>query len=43
MKLKNGIEIVSMNELSGIGRVRMRSPFTAPDIRASEKLAEKLT
>jgi hypothetical protein len=42
MKLKNGIEIVSMNELIGTGRVRMRSPFTAPDIRASEKLAEKL-
>jgi hypothetical protein len=28
---------------SALGRVRMRSPFAAPDIRASEKLAEKLT
>lgn len=40
MKLKNGIEIVSMEQR--IGRVRMLSPFAAPDIRPSEHLAERL-
>src|SRR4051812_44949698 len=40
MKLKNGIEILSKEQ--SIAGVRLRAPFSAPDIRASEKLLEKL-
>lgn len=39
-KLPNGLEIVSMDRQ--VGRVRMKAPFAAADIKASEKLAEKL-
>lgn len=39
-KLPNGLEIVSMERQ--VGRVRMKAPFAAADIKASEKLAEKL-
>jgi hypothetical protein len=38
--ISSGIEIV--NETRSLARVRMLSPFSAPDIRASEKLVERL-
>lgn len=42
MKLKNGIEIVSMVALGGRGSVRMRNPLFAAGIRADEQLGENL-
>ena len=40
MKLASGLEIVSLEE--SIGRIRLKSPFNAADIKANEKLAERL-
>lgn len=40
MKLKNGIEILSLERR--LGSIRMRAPFSRPNISASEQLVEKL-
>jgi hypothetical protein len=40
MKLKNGIEILSLDKK--LGSVRMRSSFSTPNISASKELVEKL-
>jgi hypothetical protein len=40
MKLKNGIEILSLEKK--LGSVRMRSSFSTPNISASKELVEKL-
>lgn len=40
MKLESGLEIVSLERM--LGSVRMKAPLAAADIKASEKLPEKL-
>jgi hypothetical protein len=40
MKLKNGIEILSLERK--LGSVRMRAPFSTPNISASDELIKKL-